>query len=109
MAGSTPHVIKLAAVLQDGSYELLLALADECPQDTSIRDVASQLLNLMPTFPDVSQKLTEALLRLQTPEEVSTLWMGPAQAGQTPVVLAARLQYTIQVSPDPMQHERCSH
>ncbi|KAK9822778.1 hypothetical protein WJX74_007862 [Apatococcus lobatus] len=81
---------------QAGSYELLLALADECPQDTAIRDIASQLLNFMPTFPNVSQKLTEALLRLQSAEELSTLWMSPDHAGQTPIVLAAHLQYTIQ-------------
>ena len=86
-------------IMQAGSYELLLALADECHQDTAIRDVTSQLLNFMPTFPNVSLMLTRALLEQQSVEDLSTLWTKSACDGQPSMVLAASLQYTIQVCP----------
>ena len=82
---------------QEGSYGLLLMLADTCPQDASIRDVVSQLLNLMPTFPEVNQKLTRALLEQQPADFLSSLWTS-VSTGHTPVILAAHLKYTIQVN-----------
>ena len=73
-------------------------LADASPQDATIRDMTSQLLNLMPTFPDVSRNLADALLEKRSADALATLWTLPSQGAQPPVILAAHLKYTIEVS-----------
>ncbi|KAK9866116.1 hypothetical protein WJX84_008107, partial [Apatococcus fuscideae] len=81
---------------QAGSYELLLELADAFPQDATIRDITSQLLNLMPTFPDITQRLAEALLGGQNASALSELWTEAGQDDEAASVKAAHLKYTIE-------------
>lgn len=89
--------------MQAGSYELLLELADAFPQDATIRDITSQLLNLMPTFPDITQRLAEALLGGQNASALSELWTEAGQDDEAASVKAAHLKYTIEVCA-PLSH-----
>jgi hypothetical protein len=84
---------------QEGFYDVLLCLADFCP-DIAVRDAASRLLDMLPTDQNVLNILKAAITSAK-PADAMTPLLVPVSPGESPkpAVKPARLLYTLQVGP----------